>query len=185
MKDDKYPEFLPIHCVIHREHLAAKYLKYYHVMKTVFEIVNFIIYRATSRRQVRNFAEKLDLYVIQKDINYYCIVKWLSTSNVLKRFVDVFEPICSFFGKRGMNYEQLGDIEWDVDVIFFTHVMNHLQVLSLSLQLKDMIASDLVKTIFSFQNKIKLFQRDKKFYLQPILCLKNLSILKIICVHER
>ena len=28
MKDDNYPLFLPIHCVIHHEHLAAKYSKY-------------------------------------------------------------------------------------------------------------------------------------------------------------
>ena len=42
MKDGNYPEFLPIHCVIHFEHLIAKYFKYDHVMKTVLEIVNFI-----------------------------------------------------------------------------------------------------------------------------------------------
>ena len=27
MKDDNYPVFVPIHCVIHIEELAAKYLK--------------------------------------------------------------------------------------------------------------------------------------------------------------
>ena len=42
IKDDNYPEFLPIHCVIHHEHLIAKYFKYDHVMKTVLKIVNFI-----------------------------------------------------------------------------------------------------------------------------------------------
>ena len=42
MKDDYYPEFLPVHCVIHCEHLAAKYSKYDLVMKPVLEIVNFI-----------------------------------------------------------------------------------------------------------------------------------------------
>ena len=42
----------------------------------------------------------------------------------------------------------------------FTDVMNHLQALSLSLQGQDMIVCDFAQTIVSFQNKLKLFQRD-------------------------
>ena len=38
--------------------------------------------------------------------------------------------------------------------------MKHFQALNLSVQGKDMIMSDLAQTIFSFQNQIKLFQRD-------------------------
>ena len=75
MNDDNYPEFLPIHCVIHREHLAAKYFKYDHVMKTVLEIVNFIRSSAKQHRQLRNFVEELDEDVISNDVNYYCIVR--------------------------------------------------------------------------------------------------------------
>ena len=60
MKDDNYPEFLPIHCVIHHEHLITKYFKYDHVMKTVLEMVNFIRSNAKSHRQFRNFVDELD-----------------------------------------------------------------------------------------------------------------------------
>ena len=42
---------------------------------------------------------------------------------------------------------------------FFIDVMNHLQVLNLSLQKKNKIVSDLAQTIFSFLNKIK-FSRE-------------------------
>ena len=95
MKDDNNPEFLPIHCVIHHEHLAAKYFKYDHVVKTVLEIVNFISPSAKTHRQSINFVEELDEDIIPNDVNYYCIVRRLSTSNVLKRFVDFLEPICT------------------------------------------------------------------------------------------
>ena len=37
-----FPEFLPIHCIIHRKHLAAKHFRYEDVIKTVLEMVNFI-----------------------------------------------------------------------------------------------------------------------------------------------
>ena len=73
------------------------YFKYNHVMKTVLENVNFIRSSAKTHRQFRIFLQELDEYIILKDVNYYCIVRWLSTSNVLKRFVDIFEPICPFF----------------------------------------------------------------------------------------
>ena len=97
MNDDNYPEFFAIHCVIHRAHLAAKNFKYDHVIKTVLKIVNFIRPCAKTHRQLRNFVEELDDDIIPNDVNYYCIIRWLSTSNVLKRFVDLFEPICTFF----------------------------------------------------------------------------------------
>ena len=46
------------------------------------------------------------------------------------------------------------------DVI--TDVLNHAQALTLSLQGKDKMVSDIVQTIFSLHNKINLFQRDIK-----------------------
>ena len=94
MKDDNYPEFLPIDCVIHREHLAAMYSKYDHVVKTVLEIVNFIRSSAKTLLQFNFFVKELDEVIIPSDVNYYCIVRWLSASNVLKRFVDLFDHIC-------------------------------------------------------------------------------------------
>ena len=100
MKDDNYPEFLPIHCVIHREHLIEKYFKYDHVMKTVLEIVTFIRSSAKSHRQFRNFVDELDEDNIPNNVNYYSIVRWLSNSNVLRRFVDLFEPICTFLEEK-------------------------------------------------------------------------------------
>ena len=43
MKNDpSFPEFLPVHCIIHREHLATRHFKYKDVRKYVLEIVNFI-----------------------------------------------------------------------------------------------------------------------------------------------
>ena len=103
-------------------------------MKTVLDIVNFIRSSAKSHPQFYHFVEELDEDIIPNNVNYYCIVRWLSTSNVLKRFVDLCGFICTFFNKKWRMYEQLGDIEWKQDLMFFTDVMNHLQALSLSLQ---------------------------------------------------
>uniref|UniRef100_A0A2S2R1K0 General transcription factor II-I repeat domain-containing protein 2 n=1 Tax=Sipha flava TaxID=143950 RepID=A0A2S2R1K0_9HEMI len=40
--DTNFPDFIPIHCILHREHLTAKYFKYDHVMDVVLKIVNYI-----------------------------------------------------------------------------------------------------------------------------------------------
>ncbi|XP_065651173.1 general transcription factor II-I repeat domain-containing protein 2-like [Hydra vulgaris] len=37
--DPTYPEFIPIHCVIHREYLAAKHFNFPIVFKSVLEII--------------------------------------------------------------------------------------------------------------------------------------------------
>ena len=76
--------------------------------------------------------EELDEDIIPNDVNYYCVVRWLSTSNVIKMFVDLSEPICAFFEEKGKICEQLGDIEWKQDLVYFTDVMYHLQALNLS-----------------------------------------------------
>ena len=96
-KDDGYPEFLSVHCVIHCEHLAVRYFNYDHLMKTVLEMINFFHSSAKTHCLFGNFVEELDEDIIPNDINCYCIVRWLSNSNVLKRIVDLFELICTFF----------------------------------------------------------------------------------------
>ncbi|CAI9717898.1 Hypothetical predicted protein [Octopus vulgaris] len=50
LNDPRFPEFLPVHYIIHREHLAARYFKYEDVMKSVLEIVNFMRLNGKTRR---------------------------------------------------------------------------------------------------------------------------------------
>ena len=91
--DGNYPDFLPIHCIIHRENLISKYFKYEDILKTVLEIVNFIRNQSKTHRQFKNFIEELKLEDKPSDVSFYCIVRWLSTSNVLRRLVELSDPI--------------------------------------------------------------------------------------------
>ena len=100
MKDDNYPELLPIHCVVNREHLATKYFKHDHVMKSVSVIVHFIRSSAKTHFQFTNIVEEIDVDIIPNDVNYCCICRWPLPSNVHKRFVDLFERICAFLGEK-------------------------------------------------------------------------------------
>ena len=60
-----FPEFLPIHCIIHRQHLAAIHFRYEDVIVTVLDIVNFIRLDGKNHRQFGNFVEELKLMMHQ------------------------------------------------------------------------------------------------------------------------
>ncbi|XP_067124137.1 general transcription factor II-I repeat domain-containing protein 2A-like [Centruroides vittatus] len=152
--DSQIPQFIPIHCIIHREHLVTKYLKYPDVMKTVLHIVNYIRTNAKNHRQFKNFLEELKDEELPNDINFFCIVRWLSSYNVLNRFVDLFDPITAFLKEKEITYSELDYDEWLQDLMFLTDVMEHLQTLNLKLQGKDKIISDLSQCEFSISNII-------------------------------
>ena len=80
--DPNFQEFLPIHCIIHCELLAAKHFRYKDVIKTVLDIVNFILVNGKNHRQFLNFVEELELEDAPSDVSLYCVVRWQSTSNV-------------------------------------------------------------------------------------------------------
>ena len=71
--------------------------------------------------------------------------------------------------------------------MFLTDIMKHLQTLNLALQGTEKIISDLAQTVFSFQNKIKVFQRDimsKTFNHFPKLKMTLNAITDVITDHK-
>ena len=104
--------------------------------------------------------KNLELENKPSDVSFYCIARWLSTSNVSSTFVNLLEPIITFLKEKKKSYPQMENDKWMQDLMFLTDIMNHLQTLNLAFQRKNKIVSDLTQTIFSFQNKIRVFQRD-------------------------
>ncbi|XP_065675532.1 protein FAM200A-like [Hydra vulgaris] len=149
--DPTYPEFIPVHFVIHREHLAAKHFNFPIVIKSVLEIVNYIQSNAKNHRYFKNFVSELDLANKPSDFLFYCAVRWLSRSDVLYRFVELLELIKCFLPKKQKTFKIFENVNFSQDLLFLTDVMQHLQNLNLSLQAKEKNISDLAETIFRFQ----------------------------------
>jgi hypothetical protein len=59
--DINFSDFISFSCVIHREHLTAKYFKYDHVMDVVLKIVNYIHSSTKTHRQLKNFLEDIEI----------------------------------------------------------------------------------------------------------------------------
>ncbi|XP_071055109.1 general transcription factor II-I repeat domain-containing protein 2A-like [Onthophagus taurus] len=137
--DPKIPKFVPIHCIIHREHIISKYLKFENVWNIVLKVIHFIRVNAKTHRQFKNFLEELkeDGDKSPNDISFYCIVRWLSVYNVLNRFNELLTPICIFLKEQGRQCLELEDKNWLQDFSFLTDTMQHLHTLNLALQGKE------------------------------------------------
>ena len=185
--DPNFPEFLPIHCINHREHLAAKHFRHEDVIRTVLEIVNFIRVNGKNRRQFRNFAERLEIEDAPSDVSLYRVVRWLLTSNALSRFVDLLKPINLFLDEKRKCYPQLKNNAWIQELMFLIDIMKHLHILNLALQGTERIISDFAQTVISFQNKIKVFLRyimSKTFRHFPNLRMTVNAFTEVITDHK-
>ena len=61
------------HCIIHRQNLRAKSLKFKHVMGPVIKAVNFIRSRGLNHRQFQRFLDDLDTE--HQDLAYFSEVR--------------------------------------------------------------------------------------------------------------
>ena len=71
--------------------------------------------------------------------------------------------------------------------MFLTNKMKHLQILNLALQGTEKIISGLAQTVISFQNKMKIFQRDimsKTFRHFPNLKMTVNTFTEVITDHK-
>ena len=97
-----------------------KQIEYKRITKTVLEIINLIRRNGKTHQQFRNFNEKLDFDVEPRDPSFYCARKWLSTSNVLNRFVE----LCIILVKEIKKpYSSLENDKWMQDLNFFADIM--------------------------------------------------------------
>ena len=53
-------------------------------------------------------VEEIDEDIISGDSDQYCIVRWMTSSDVVKRLVDLFRPIWTFFGRKREDLRTTG-----------------------------------------------------------------------------
>ena len=127
------------------------------VMKTVMEIANFIRTHALNHRQFKNLIAELD-QGLPGDLPLHCTVRWLSKGRVLSSFYQLLDAVKLFMEEKNKNYPELSDLEWIMDLAFLVDMLCHLNRLNLNLQGKLKILPDLMRSVFAFVNKLKLFK---------------------------
>ncbi|CAM2098661.1 unnamed protein product [Caretta caretta] len=72
--DESFPKFWTFHCIIHRQQLVSKNVKFDQVMKPDLHIMNFIRSNTLNHRQFQNLIEELDEDDFPADLPFHCAV---------------------------------------------------------------------------------------------------------------
>ena len=97
LKNDN-PSIMTIHCIIHRENLAAATLsnKFNQLLKKVFSVVNWIKSRSKGERLFKQLCA--DMEECHTKLLLHTRVRWLSKGNYLERFVNLYKAILKLVG---------------------------------------------------------------------------------------
>ena len=90
------------HCIIQRQVLCSKVLKFDHVMLVVVHDVNYLRTRKLNHRLFKSFLEKADSEY--GDVVYHTDVRWLSRANVLQWLIALKPEISKFWKRNPKNF---------------------------------------------------------------------------------
>ncbi len=148
---------LTVHCVTHREHLVAKNIngRLNDALQLVIKTVNKLKSNSLSDRIFRQLCvDKDDDYV---RLLYHTEVRWLSKSNCVVRFVELFDTIVEFFENTSLSVPLIAAKR---DIFFLSDIFTKLNDLNKSLQGKQKTLIDCKASITAFISKLSLYKMN-------------------------
>ena len=135
--------------------MCAKTLRFDAGMKVVNNVVKFIRAKALNHRQFQNYLTP-EWEVDHVKVIYYCDVCWLSRSNVLKRIVELKEPIQEFMTLKNKPILEFDNPQFMSNFAFLTDISSYQATLNLKLQQKGQLINALFSHVRPFEAKLKL-----------------------------
>ena len=105
---------------------------------------------------------------------YHTDVRWLSSANVLQRFIALKPEISKFLETETKEFSEQVDSSWNEDFFFLGDITSHLNDLNIKLQGKGKLIFDLPAAVNAFKVKLRLFksQLSKGMLTHFPICLK-------------
>lgn len=158
---EKNPNIVAVHCIIHRQALAAKTLsdELNAVLKLCIKIVNCIKKNALNTRLFTSLCE--DLGAEHKTLLFYTEVRWLSKGNMLARLFELRNEVMNFLEtqKQSVLSVEFRKPRIQVTVAYLSDIFELLNSLNLKLQGGDSNIIHHQDTITAFTEKLQLWKR--------------------------
>lgn len=153
------PDLVGIHCVIHRQHLAARGLstELHDVLNTVLKCVCKIKARSLNDRLFRLLCEENDEEF--QRLLLHTDIRWLSKGNCLLRFYSLFDTVVQFI--ENIDSELANSLKlMKNDIAYLSDIFSILNDVNKRLQ-GDMITLIQCKTvIMSFISKLSVYKQN-------------------------
>ena len=166
-------EFM-IHCMIHREALAARTMPVCltNVLSQVIKIVNHIKSSDLNTRLFRLFCHVMDADHI--NLLFYTQIRWLPRGNVVLRVFELREELKQFLGTQHKNewVAMLMSSDWLAKLCYLSDIFERINVLNRTLQGKDtnlMLFHDKIHGFLSTLALLKNKASQNRFVLFPRL----------------
>ena len=148
-------DILVIHCLLHRENLAAKEIQedLAIVFKEVVSVVNYIKSRPLCTRLFRALCDEMSAEHI--GLLFHSNIRWLSRGKVLERVASLRNEIGAFLKEQNHKLaDRFSDNEWIVKLLFLSDFFCLLNQLNTTMQGRNKIFLDVSEDIVSFQAKM-------------------------------
>lgn len=182
---EKNSSTITMHCVIHRQALAAKTLPedLSETLNLAIVMVNSVKRSALNTRVFKHLCAELDSD--HKALLFHTEVRWLSKGNMLARLYELLEELRVFFIESKMDnlLQKSGDPYFVVQLAYLVDIFGYLNELNLKLQGSGNEKLEGVNNVFVFEDKLRAFlckidlwisKIEKKNY-QPFQTMKHLA----------
>ncbi|XP_068229546.1 SCAN domain-containing protein 3-like [Palaemon carinicauda] len=153
------PDIFTIHCVIHRQHLAAKHLsdRLHSTLQAVIKAVNRIKAHSLNDRIFRQLCheneEEFERLLLHTE------VRWLSKGNCLRRFYDLYDSVLDFFKCKLLDEKISTHLEnRRADVAYLSDIFNKLNEVNIKLQGTKMCLIKAKGIIMAFISKLDFYK---------------------------
>ena len=106
-KQNKNDKLVFCHCIVLKQILCAKSVKFDYVVLGVTDCINFIEKRDLNNRIFMQIFKDFD--ADHDDLHYYCAVRWTSRGNMFGRFYSVMSEIIEFTNLKKCSLTELED----------------------------------------------------------------------------
>jgi len=90
---------------------------------------------------------------VPDDVSWYCLVRWLSVSNVLDNFFRLLDSIKQFMKEKEKSFPEHHHPQRLLDLTFFDRCGS---AFTNAKQGSEKLISDLTQSVFSFYSKLRL-----------------------------